>query len=461
MFTVPFTDSTEARYAEIARLMVVTNDWITPYINFDIPFWGKPPLAFWVEALSFKIFGINEFAPRFPSMLATIATIALIFRLLNTPLNKSRAIIACLIFSSCLLAFVLSGAVLTDPFLTLAVTLSLVSFSLVQRETNSHWRYWFFIGLAIGLLAKGPIAIILIGGPIGLWLLLAVHRWKTLLLLPWFSGTLLTAALVLPWYIAAEIKTPGFIKYFIVGEHFYRFVDPGWAGDLYGVAHKQPKGTIWLQWLGASLPWGFIAIGLLIKHLSKKASRSVIYKNIKNDEISLYILWAIFPMLFFTLSGNVLWTYLLPALPGLAILLAIYFSQPENKTTDTLPRSIIVTALITPAIALGITIYAMQIPASIPTEKELIGYFDQHSNKNESLYFVGDRSFSARYYSKESAELLTLAELNKHIQSETSNSFYLAMPNNFKTSRIQQTQIDMQLVLRSKKYKLYKVQKKR
>lgn len=74
------------------------------------------------------------------------------------------------------------------------------------------------------------------------------------------EGALLTAFLAGPWYLLAELKTPGFLDYFIVGEHIRRFLDPGWTGDLYGSAHDQPKGMIWLFWLWASFPWGIVAL---------------------------------------------------------------------------------------------------------------------------------------------------------------------------------------------------------
>mgnify|MGYP000442196446 CR=1 FL=1 len=64
---LPFADTTEARYAEIARIMAGSGDWITPWFNDGIPFWGKPPLSFWLQAISFNIFGFSEFAGRFPS----------------------------------------------------------------------------------------------------------------------------------------------------------------------------------------------------------------------------------------------------------------------------------------------------------------------------------------------------------------------------------------------------------
>ncbi|WP_419611531.1 ArnT family glycosyltransferase, partial [Thiolapillus sp.] len=122
MVLVPLTDTTEARYAEIARLMVTTNDWITPWFKPDVPFWGKPPLAFWMEALSFKAFGINEFAVRLPSLLATLATSWVIWRFALLTGTTRTARNAVLIYITTALAYVASGAVMTDPFLTLGVT---------------------------------------------------------------------------------------------------------------------------------------------------------------------------------------------------------------------------------------------------------------------------------------------------------------------------------------------------
>ena len=68
----PLMDTSEARYGEMVRLMVETNDWITPYFDYDVPFWGKPPLFIWMSAISFKLFGINEFAARLPSLLTRV-----------------------------------------------------------------------------------------------------------------------------------------------------------------------------------------------------------------------------------------------------------------------------------------------------------------------------------------------------------------------------------------------------
>jgi 4-amino-4-deoxy-L-arabinose transferase-like glycosyltransferase len=77
----PLYDTTEARYAEIARVMLATDNWVTPQIEPGEPFWAKPPLSIWATALSFSVLGINEFAARLPSLLFTLATACLILSL--------------------------------------------------------------------------------------------------------------------------------------------------------------------------------------------------------------------------------------------------------------------------------------------------------------------------------------------------------------------------------------------
>ena len=163
MAIFPFADTTEPRYAEIARLMVETGDWITPWFEPGVPFWGKPPLSFWSQAAAIKLFGLSEFALRLPSWLATIGMVYLTWRLALQLWGSHVARWSALIFSSMALTYVSAGAVMTDAFLALGTTLSLVSFCLATQEQGFAWRWLFFLGLAIGLLAKGPLAAVAAG----------------------------------------------------------------------------------------------------------------------------------------------------------------------------------------------------------------------------------------------------------------------------------------------------------
>ena len=139
--------------------------------------------------------------------------------------------------------------------------------------------------------------------------------------MPWVGGTILLIVLVLPWYFAAEARTPGFLEYFFVGEHWMRFVHPGWAGDLYGSAHSRPRGTIWLFWVIAAFPWSLVFLYSLARNAA--GYRRDFSTACDADGWILYLLlWTVFPMIFFTLAGNILWTYTLPGLPAFALLMA-------------------------------------------------------------------------------------------------------------------------------------------
>ena len=159
---IPLGDKTEARYGEIARLMLQTGDWITPHIEVAFPFWGKPPLSTWLSALSFKFFGINEFAARLPSFALGIAVLWLTYRLVSQDNCREYALRAILILAITPVFFVSSGAVMTDPALLLGTTLSMAAFGIAinNKSGRTVWGYLFFVGLAIGLLAKGPVALV-------------------------------------------------------------------------------------------------------------------------------------------------------------------------------------------------------------------------------------------------------------------------------------------------------------
>ena len=119
--------------------------------------------------------------------------------------------------------------------MNMAFTLVMISFwEAVKVKENHLWKYLFFIGLGLGMLAKGPIIFILTAPPIFVWMVFFKEYkavWKNF---NWILGILLFALIAVPWYYLAELKTPGFIDYFIVGEHFKRFFDSSWQGDKYG-----------------------------------------------------------------------------------------------------------------------------------------------------------------------------------------------------------------------------------
>ncbi|RZS86579.1 ArnT family glycosyltransferase [Pigmentiphaga kullae] len=408
MYLLPFIDTSEPRYAEIARLMVETGNWVTPWFSPDVPFWGKPPLSFWAQAASFSAFGITEIAGRLPSLIAAVLTGALTFAYLRITTGLAGAMLAAWILATSLLSFVAAGAVLTDPFLALGTTLSMVSFRLALQGRGRCWGYGFFLGIAVGLLAKGPLVLALTGGPLLAWLCVSRGHWRSLAKLPWVSGLLLTAVLVLPWYVMAEIRTPGFVQYFVVGEHLLRFIEPGWKGDLYGSAHLKPFGAIWWNWAMAAFPWSLLPLVGVIGLVRERQALDQVRTRM-TDEVKYLAAWALFPMLFFTFAHNILWTYVLPGLPAFAMLCAMYV---RAKGWSLSSKGIVAAGALVPSVCLVLSLVVHDSTNRVKTERELIGYAQSRgAGAYARLVYVNDRPFSARFYSAGRAERVELSDL--------------------------------------------------
>ncbi|MCK0107247.1 glycosyltransferase family 39 protein [Marinobacter sp. S0848L] len=453
MALFPFSDTTEPRYAEIARLMVETGDWITPWFEPNVPFWGKPPLSFWAQALSIKAFGVTEFSLRFPSWLATLAMVWLVWRLALQIWSVQVARWSCLVFATMALTYISAGAVMTDAFLALGTTLALVSFCLVVAGEGGLWRWLFFLGIAIGLLSKGPLALVLIGIPIVLWLSLS---WReainNLQSLPWCRGTLMTAVLVCPWYLLAELKTPGFLDYFIVGEHIRRFLDPGWVGDLYGSAHNQPKGMIWMFWLWASFPWGIVALVSLAVAWFRGKRRGIVSKTLSDPGASFLLVSSLAPMLFFTLAGNTLWTYILPSLPFTAILIGRWASECQSFRLARVRGGLVALVPVLLAVFVGLAATGWQ---SLKTEKELVGYYQLTRTADDSpLIYLDDLPFSARFYSGGTALEETENGLNRLQAAETYQHLYVAVPRNWRKEKVAGLATSARKVMENRRYQL-------
>lgn len=451
MALFPFVDTTEPRYGEIARLMVVTGDWITPWFEPGVPFWAKPPLSFWAQAASVKLFGLSEFALRLPSWLATLAMVALTWYFTLQLWGRRVAQWSALVFSTMALSYVSAGAVMTDAFLALGTTLSLVSFGLVLYGQRSVWRWLFFLGLVIGLLAKGPLAVVLVGIPVVLWILATRCRPGNPGDFPWFWGVMATAALTLPWYLLAELKTPGFLDYFIVGEHIRRFIDPGWAGDLYGSAHLRPKGMIWVFWLWASFPWGLFALGALL--ISMVRGLKLSSARVRLDSTTIYVLLCTLgPLLFFTLASNTLWTYALPSLPFTAILIARWTATLDEQWTGRLR------APVTAVVPLLLSVFVLAGSAGLyplKTEQRLTRYYEQQHGPGDSpLLYLDKLPFSARFYSEGKARAITLEQLQKMREDHDYQRYFIAVPAQWQQDRVAQLLGDTHTEMHNRRYQL-------
>ncbi|MDX1460289.1 MAG: phospholipid carrier-dependent glycosyltransferase [Xanthomonadales bacterium] len=315
MAWLPVTDTTEARYAEITRLMVESGHWLVPPFEPGVPFWGKPPLFAWLSGAMMKLAGLSEFAIRLPHFLLSLLTLWLTARLGAEHLPGTRRWLCLLVLATCPLFFIASATVMTESSLLLSTTLAMAGFWRGAVLGERAWGWVLFAGLGLGMLAKGPVAPALSLLPISMWLL-ATRRWRDLERLPWMGGVVLCVSIFAPWYIAAEQASPGFLSYFIVGEHVLRFIQPGWEGDLYGNPHREWPGTIWLFWFQATALWG-----VMFAWSAWQAIRGRTRIRLDSAWHRYLLSWLLAPLLFFTFSGNILWTYVITGLPALALLL--------------------------------------------------------------------------------------------------------------------------------------------
>jgi 4-amino-4-deoxy-L-arabinose transferase-like glycosyltransferase len=395
----PLMETTEARYGEMGRLMLESGDWITPWYDYGVPFWGKPPASVWATRTGLSLFGINEFGARFPHWLFGIMTAAGTWYLARKR-GGEVATMATAILSSSMLFVVASGAVMTDMLMTVGITMTMAGFWLAMSESGPRagGTIMLFVGLAVGLLAKGPVAVILCALPLGIWTLWngkLLRVWKRI---PWVYGLLVTLLLSAPWYWLAEQHTPGFLEYFLVGEHWNRFTVSGWSGDLYGNAHDFPRGSIWLFALAAFLPWTALIPAALF--LGKKEHRQKQYPT-NNQAQRLWsrflLLWALSPMLFFTMAGNILITYVLPAMPAMALVAAETLSRhlPNRRSLKTVLTGIIFSSLT----MLSALIYVMSNEDELKSTRSLVSYYTSQENDSRQLYFYGSRrQYSANFY---------------------------------------------------------------
>ena len=409
---IPLLDKTEARYAEIARLMYATNEWIVLQIDYGIPFWAKPPLSTWLSAISIYSFGVNEIATRLPSFLLCIVILIILGKLVKK--SGSSFYLPAFILLTTPEFLIHMGVVSTDVTLTFSITLIMLSFwKAMQNDQKTFWNYLFFFGVGLGLLSKGPIAIILTGPPIFIWCLLDKKRWKQVFKrLPWLIGILITGLTAIPWYILTEKKTPGFIDYFVVGEHFKRFLDTSWKGDLYGFAKSLPIGMIWVFLLIFAFPW----IQILFVALWKNR------KNIFKDSwISFLVLWLFWIPVFFTFTKSGLHTYILPSVIPMALLLIFYWGEFKEKVLLRLGLIFPVLVILT---FLGL-LFSSQFKTFMNTDKYLLEH-QQNRIVSEQIpvYYWFDKTYSSQFYSKGKVQVIkNLEELDSVLAYENSLLF--------------------------------------
>ena len=311
----------EARYAEIAREMLVSGDWVVPHLN-GLRYFEKPVLGYWVNAASIMLFGENAFAIRLPSALAAgISALMLLLMVRRFAAGCATGILAAAAFLTCFEVFGIGTFNVLDSVFSMFVTTGMVSFFFAHMEGKPVRRtvllFLFGVFCGLGFFTKGFTAFaipVLTIVPFMIW----EGRWRELFRIPWLP--LVAALLVaLPWAVMIYTREPDFWHYFFWIEHIKRFMS-------HNAQHAEAFWYFVPVLIGGALPWTVLLPSVV----------QGINKTLLKDPLTRFaICWFLIPFLLFSASHGKLATYILPCFPPLAILIAIglhhYFKQGRKR----------------------------------------------------------------------------------------------------------------------------------
>jgi len=301
---LPLTDPDEGRYAEISREMLAGGDWVVPHL-FGIPYLEKPPLLYWLTALSFRELGKDEFAARLVptvagaiGVLATGAFAAAIF-------GSRVGLASSLVLGTSLLYLVIARTLLTDMLFSTGMTIALFSFLWSQLRQDGRAFALAWIGLAIAVLSKGPAAIVLCG-------LVVVadsaanRSWRWLTSVDFWLTAPLFFLLAVPWFAVVQSQHHEYFSFYLWKEHLSRAA---------GSEHARPFYWYVPLLLGGLLPWTPVAIAALPSWVREARTESP-----DGRVVRFLLLWATVVFVVFSASVGKLATYILPMFAPLSLL---------------------------------------------------------------------------------------------------------------------------------------------
>jgi len=308
--SAPLANPDEGRYAEIPREMVASGDWVTPRLD-GVPYFEKPPLAYWIVAACEKFVGPSEWSVRLAPALFALGGIFACYGATRRIYGRDAGLWAAVVLGTSLLYLGLSHLLSLDMPLSVLMSATLFCFILGVREAPGGRRRWLFHGLyafaALATLTKGLEGFLVTGAVMFLWLMV-FGQWGRLRPLHLPSGIALFLAIAAPWHVLVASRNPGWAHFYFVYEHLQRYTDS--AHGRY-----QPFWFFIPIVLAGLFPWtGFLWPSLRDALAGGWARRR------ENAEAWFFATWAAFIFLFFSGSHSKLIPYILPVLPPLAVL---------------------------------------------------------------------------------------------------------------------------------------------
>ncbi|MFY9790253.1 MAG: glycosyltransferase family 39 protein [Candidatus Sulfotelmatobacter sp.] len=332
LFSPGLQDDADSTHAEAAREMLATHDFVTLKINGN-RYLEKAPLMYWVVALSYFFFGVNEFAAHLPVAVSMLLLVLLAMRWARRAFGDRAAIYAGLFISTAAGCYLFTRILIPESILSLFIAASFYCFA-TALEDGDAWRwYGGYACMALAVLTKGLLAIVVVG--LALLLYAAIsgewRRWREFRL---FTGTLVFLAIAAPWHILAGIRNPHFFWFYFVNEHFMRFLGKRIPKDY----NKQTDSLYWTLHLVWLFPWSLYLPVALRRPIADwmarrrmgalKAPRPPL--NFRSRTELLCLAWAGVTLVFFSFSTNQEY-YTFPAYFPILLLIAAKLANEEES----------------------------------------------------------------------------------------------------------------------------------
>jgi 4-amino-4-deoxy-L-arabinose transferase-like glycosyltransferase len=337
----------EGRYAEMAREMLATGDWVTLRLN-GLKYFEKPPLQTWMNALTFAVFGLGEWQARLWTGLCGLFGVLMVGYTGRRLFDAQTGFYAAVILGSCFFWDALAHVNTLDMGLAGMMTLALCALLLAQRpgidaRARRNWMLACWAGMALSVLSKGLIGIVLPGAVLVLYTLIA-RDWAIWKRLHLGLGLLLFFAITAPWFILISLRNPEFPQFFFIHEHFQRFTSK--------IHHRAGPWYYFIPLLVIGMvPW----LGSILQSLRDAGRGSLRGDTAGFRPKILLLVWSVFIFFFFSVSGSKLPSYILPIFPALALLLACRLQTAS-------PRELAVSAGLLAALGAAGMLFAHRIP---------------------------------------------------------------------------------------------------
>lgn len=323
-------EPTETRYAEIAREMLRTGDWLVPRLN-GIAHFHKPPVAYWGAAAGMAAVGMNEWGARLFTALCAALLFPATARLARRLAGAEAAAVAPLVLGGTLLFAALSRQLSTDVPLAACVAWFWVAFLSARDRGTATLAP--FLALAAGFMTKGPVIFLHTLMPLAGVALLMRGRDATWAPLRRIAGWAVFAALALPWFAVVALRHDGLLGYFVGDQVWARYTTTihGRAGPWFYFA---------VVLLAGALPWTYAVLADLARR-ARAAFRA------PGVEAAILVSWVALPVAFFSTSGSKLPAYVLPEMVPAAILAAAAVTRPSR-------HAVAITAALAGALAIAV-----------------------------------------------------------------------------------------------------------